>query len=250
VNQAAAPVVSNREVVPGTYLIWLESPEIAGEASPGQFVMVRCGDDTTLPRPLSIHQQDGGRIALLFQVIGKGTGWLSRRQAGNTVSLFGPLGNGFSIEPTARNLLLVAGGIGITPLYYLAQCSVTMGKAVTLLYGTASAARYHLGPIEGNVDIIPATEDGSVGHTGLATDLLARHAPGADQVFACGPPGMYRTMYRMPELQGKPVQVSLEIMMGCGLGVCYGCTVRTRRGLEQVCREGPVFELADLITAP
>src|SRR5450759_402717 len=99
----------------GVHLLWLESPEIALAAKPGQFVMVGCGEDALLRRPLSIHKVDEakGTLALLFAAVGKGTNWLSQRQAGDKVDIFGPLGNGFTIEPNAKNLLLIAGGVGI-----------------------------------------------------------------------------------------------------------------------------------------
>ena len=91
-KQAVASIVSNTDVMPGTYLIWLEAPAIASEAKPGQFVMVHCGEDTLLPRPLSIHQRNDNKIALLFKIVGKGTHWLSQCQAGESLDLFGPLG--------------------------------------------------------------------------------------------------------------------------------------------------------------
>ena len=112
-NQSLAPVISNNELMPGVYLIWLESPQIASTARPGQFVMVHCGEETLLRRPLSIHQIDEGKIALLFAKVGKGTNWLSQRQTGDTVDIFGPLGNGFTVDPASKNLLLIAGGIGL-----------------------------------------------------------------------------------------------------------------------------------------
>ncbi|GAF71648.1 unnamed protein product, partial [marine sediment metagenome] len=120
-KQVVAPVISNSEVMPGVYLIWSESPQIASIAQPGQFVMVRCGEDTLLCRPLSVHQLDGNKLALLFTVMGKGTHWLSQRKVGDSIDLFGSLGNGFLIYPASHNLLLVAGGVGIAPLHFLAQ---------------------------------------------------------------------------------------------------------------------------------
>lgn len=245
-KQVLAPIVSSQRIMSNCYLLWLESPEIAAEARAGQFVMVRCGEDTLLRRPLSVHQRDGGRIALLFQVVGKGTAWLSDRRAGDSIDLLGPLGNGFSIEPAAGNLLLVAGGIGIAPLCFLA--GEASGRHVTLLLGASTASCLcptRLLPPQASA--VTATEDGTIGRRGMVSELLPEFAGRADQIFACGPEGMYRTMARMPELKGRPVQISLEVMMGCGVGVCYGCTVRTKRGLKQVCRDGPVFELSDIL---
>ena len=243
-NQARAAVVSSAEVMPGVYLMWLESARLASDARPGQFVMVWCGEETVLRRPLSIHRVDGDRFALLFLVIGTGTQWLAERQPGETVDIIGPLGNGFVVSDESQHLLLVAGGMGIAPLRFLADEAIREGKTAALLYGTASKDRC---PVPAGIDEVPATEDGSVGYKGMVTDLVPEHVDRADQVFACGPLPMYNAMAQMPELRNKPVQVSLEMRMGCGMGVCYACTIKTRHGLKQVCKDGPVFELNDII---
>ena len=249
-NQGLATVVSNSEVMPGVSLIWLESPQIASIAKPGQFVMVKCGEDNLLRRPFSIHQVDDkmASLALLFSMVGKGTRWLSRRQPGYKIDLLGPLGNGYTIAPTSHNLLLVGGGIGIAPLPFLARMAQERGCSVTLLLGASTTGQLcpsNLLPSE--TKCITATDDGTTGVKGFITDLLPEHTDWADQVFACGPSPMYRAMAQMPELKGKPVQVSLEVRMGCGFGVCYGCTVKTEQGLKQVCQDGPVFELGDVL---
>jgi len=247
-EQVTATVISNQDPMPGTYLIWLKSAEVASEAKPGQFVMVRCSKSPELPlrRPLSIHQTDGDKLALLFNVVGNGTYWLSKRQKGNTIDLLGPLGNSFSIRPESHNLLLVAGGNGIAPLYFLAQEALKRKCSVTLLYGTAGRKRYSISP---PIELVSATEDGTVGHRGKITDLLPQHIDWADQVFACGPLGMYEEMHtkRGKLLKDKPTQISLEVRMACGLGVCFGCTVKTKKGLKQVCKDGPVFDLNDIL---
>jgi dihydroorotate dehydrogenase electron transfer subunit len=211
--------------------------------------MVRCGGETTLPRPFSIHQVDKERIALFYAVRedGRGTGWLVEQKAGDSVAVFGPLGNGFILPPTARNLLLVAGGTGIAPLYFLARHATRNNHKVTLLYGTMDRNRY---PIQSEIEVVAVTEDGSVGEKGFVTDLLPRFAEQVDQVFACGPMPMYRDIFnrqRKLKLEDRPVQISLEVRMGCGLGVCYGCTVKTKSGLKQVCKDGPVFELDEIL---
>jgi len=253
-KQVVAPVITNSEVMPGVYLIWLESPQIASVAQPGQFVMVCCGEDTLLCRPLSIHQlaneTSPARFAFLFSVVGKGTHWLSGRQAGDNIDLFGPLGNGYSIQAASRNLLLVAGGIGIAPLCFLAQHALRKGCSVTLLLGASTATQLypgHLLPRE--AELIITTEDGTAGQKGMITDLLPDFVGRADQIFACGPISMYRTMAARSQqlLKGKSVQVSLEVRMGCGRGVCYGCTLRTKVGLKRVCQDGPVFDLQDIL---
>jgi len=244
----SGPIISNTEVMPGVYLVWLESPQLASSAKPGQFVMVRCGEETLLRRPLSIHQVNDDRLAILFAVVGKGTRWLSQRKAGDNIDLFGPLGNGYRIDPAANNLLLVAGGIGIAPLCFLAQKTVSQGCSIKLLLGAPNASQlYPSHFLPPKTELIMATEDGTAGKKGMITDLLPDFAHRADQIFACGPLPMYKTMSQMPELKRKPAQISLEMRMGCGLGVCYGCTVKTKNGLRQVCKDGPVFDLKDII---
>ena len=245
-KQEVASVISNREVMPGVYLIWLKSPQVTATVRPGQFVMVHCGEEILLRRPLSVHQVDDDKLAFLYAVVGKGTYWLSQCIIDDKIDLLGPLGNGFSINPDSQRLLLVAGGLGIAPLYLLAQESLRWGYQVVLLYGTANDRRY---PVAPEIEVVAATEDGTTGHKGMITDLLPEHVTWADQIFTCGPTLMYHTLAAQNQqfLKGKPVQISLEVRMGCGLGVCYGCTVGTRSGLKQSCQDGPVFNLEDII---
>jgi dihydroorotate dehydrogenase electron transfer subunit len=255
-KQLKAPIISNIEALPDIYLMWFEAPGITESAGPGQFVMVGCGEDTVLPRPFSIHRTAGDEMALLFQVVGRGTARLSQLKKGDTLNIFGPLGNGFRIDPKSRNLLLVAGGMGIAPLYFLAETAAVKGKKVTLINGARTRdcllpvslpqKFYEKGLPPAGVNVVCATDDGSEGFKGLATRLIPHYLEGIDQVFACGPAAMYQSMARMPELKGKDVQLSLEIMMGCGVGVCYGCTIKTKSGIKQVCKDGPVFEMGEV----
>ncbi|MFC1950719.1 dihydroorotate dehydrogenase electron transfer subunit [Chloroflexota bacterium] len=250
-KQIVASVISNSEIMPGVCLIWLESPRITSKAQPGQFVMVRCGEDfeCLLRRPLSIHQMaDGNKLAFLFNVVGKGTYWLAQCRVGDNIDLLGPLGNGYSIHAESHKLLLVSGGIGIAPLYFLAKQILNQGFTVRLLLGASTVVQLyprHLLPPE--TESIISTEDGTAGKNGMITDFLPDSVDWADQIFACGPLSMYKTMTQMPKLKNKLVQVSLEMRMGCGCGVCYGCTVKTKNGLKQVCKDGPVFELDEVL---
>ncbi|MFH1169406.1 MAG: dihydroorotate dehydrogenase electron transfer subunit [Chloroflexota bacterium] len=246
-EQVLAPITSNDEVMPGVRLIWLEAAGIARRAQPGQFVMLRCGG-YTLPRPFSIHRTDGDRLALLFKMIGDGTGWLSQLKPGEVVSTFGPLGNGFSIDPKAQNLLLVAGGMGIAPLVFLAEMAAKQERSIKLLLGGQTAAQiYPCDFLANEIEVIHTTEDATLGIGGRVTVLVPDYFAWAAQVFACGPLPMYKTMAGMPELKNKKVQVSLEMRMGCGTGVCYGCTIKTKGGLKQVCHDGPVFDLREIV---
>ena len=289
-RQSLCAITSNVEVMPGVYLMWLDAPDIASSAQPGQFIAVCC-EGLVLRRPFSVHQVSSlsspstgedlgeGEIALLFQVVGKGTFWLSQQQAGNKIDVLGPLGKGFNIVPGSKNLLLVGGGIGIAPLIFLAQYASPQYQ-VTLIHGASTAAQIYpflslpltinSSPFEGEekgegekqgklpslpsgVQFIPVTEDGSVGQKGMATDILPDFLDWADQVFACGPVDMYKAMAEMSlrakrsNLKLKKCQVSLEVRMGCGIGACHSCTINTKHGLKQVCRDGPVFEMNDVL---
>jgi dihydroorotate dehydrogenase electron transfer subunit len=261
-KQTLCPVASNVEVMPDIHLMWIEAPNIAYSVLPGQFITVRCGD-FTLRRPFSIHQVSSREIALLFKIAGKGSLWLSQRQTGERIDILDPLGRGYSIEPGAKKLLLVAGGIGIAPLFFLMQYASSQHQ-ITLIHGVSTAAqlypffsrgkkRSRLSPLPNGVQFVPVTEDGSMGEKGLATDILPDFLDWADQVYACGPADMYKAMAEMSlrakrsNLKLTKCQVSLEVRMGCGFGACYSCTINTKKGLKQVCRDGPVFELEDII---
>jgi dihydroorotate dehydrogenase electron transfer subunit len=243
--QVKGSLLSNTGVMAGARLLEINAPEIAAAASPGQFVMVGCGPDVMLRRPFSVHDaSDSGRISIVFNVVGKGTSWLARRKKGAEIDLLGPAGNGFSVKPQAKRLLLIAGGMGIAPLLFLSKQALAQGKEVTLLLGARNgAALYPQNRLPEKMQTVIATEDGSIGKKGMVSDMIPGFAENADEIFACGPVGMYRAiadaLKRMPVK--KSVQVSLETRMGCGIGTCYGCSIRTTKGMKTVCKDGPIF---------
>jgi dihydroorotate dehydrogenase electron transfer subunit len=217
--------------------------------------MLHCTDnlDPLLPRPMSFHrfrETDGVReFAILYDVRGRGTAWLSERRAGDHIDVFGPLGRGYDLKRDTQNVLLVAGGLGVAAVIALADEAVAAGKHVTLLHGARSAdLLYPHELLPTDVEAISATDDGSAGHHGVVTDLLPKYLPWADQVFACGPNQMFAAMARVVReaRSRKPVQALLEERMGCGTGVCYGCAVFARKGVRLVCKDGPRFELRDI----
>jgi len=252
-----ALVLSQEELYVNTYLMWLSCPPVAKGASPGRFLMIHCGDtyDPILPRPMSFHRfrdsPAGREFAILYDVRGRGTAWLSTRKTGDLLTNFGPLGRGYSLNPDAQNVLLVGGGLGMAALIALADEAVAAGRSVTLLQGARTADKLYppdLLPTE--VEALWATDDGSAGHHGYVTDLLRDHLSWADQIFACGPTPMFGAMARVVReaRSRKPAQALLEERMGCGTGICYGCAVFTRRGVRLVCRDGPRFELRSVFT--
>jgi dihydroorotate dehydrogenase electron transfer subunit len=250
--QQLAPIISNREVMPGTFLMWIESPQIAAESKPGQFAMISCGAENKLllRRPISIYQVNGTSLAILFTEVGAGTAWLGRLSIGDKVDILGPLGNGFSVEAGTKRLLLVAGGMGIAPLCFLAQEALSKSYEVRILAGARTACQICPGAlIPAACEVFPVTEDGTAGAKGLVTGLLPDHVQWADQIFICGPLPMFKAIAKnySRDMQEKSVQASLEVRMGCGLGFCYACTIKTRQGLQQVCKQGPVFDFKDII---
>ncbi len=250
-----AVVVSSELVYTNTLLVWLSCPAVGRAASPGRFLMIHCSDslDPLLPRPMSFHRfrdAEGERqLAILFDVRGRGTTWLADRKAGDEITVFGPLGRGYQLRKDAQNLLLVAGGLGVAGVMPLVDSAEASGQSVTLLHGARSEdLLFPRDLLPKGVEFVAATEDGSAGHHGRVTELLAERLPWADQVFACGPNPMFAAMAEVVKgaRSRKPVQALLEERMGCGTGVCYGCAVFTRRGVKLVCRDGPRFDLREV----
>lgn len=243
-------VVENRRLADRIFLLRLEAPAIAKAGIPGQFVMVRTGPapqegGPLLKRPFSIHRLGpGDEIALLVQVVGVGTGLLSRAAAGEALEVLGPLGRGFVRPDSLPRAYLVAGGIGAAPMLALAE-AMDGETELTLFYGARTEeellSAYHRDFFGSR--LVLCTEDGSEGLPGLVTAPLAaalerEPAP----VFACGPRPMLAEAAAAAVRAGVPAQVSLEAHMACGLGVCLGCAVETiSPGYARVCVEGPVF---------
>jgi dihydroorotate dehydrogenase electron transfer subunit len=253
-NRENCEIVSNIELMPGINLIWLQAPEIARRAQAGQFVMVACGTENTLRRPISIHSVEDDRFALLYAVVGKGTERLTHLQNGSKLDVLGPIGNGFQVFPMPAgtlSYLIIAGGIGIAPLRFLAEKVKPWCRQIIVLQGAATASKlYPKALLPKEISLTAATDDGSAGHKGFVTDLIPSFATTADVIVVCGPMPMLKYLAENQtrlKLTGKPVSISLEMRMACGLGVCYGCTIRTKIGLKQVCKDGPVFDLNEVI---
>lgn len=215
--------------------------------APGQFLHIKCGDRHLLRRPISICNWSAQRdlIRLVFEVRGEGTDWLARRQVGQTLDVLGPLGNGFSMQPGHR-YLLVGGGIGTPPLL---GCAVHGSNRCTAALGFRSARNTMLLEEFGQAcpgGVRLATDDGSLGHHGFVDHLvrqeLERDPNGYQSVLACGPRPMLKSVAAVCLELGVPCQVSLEERMGCGVGACLVCACKNRDGhYVHVCKDGPVF---------
>ena len=244
-------IVFNRPVTGDTWLMGLRSPEIAAVTKPGQFVMikVRPGIDPLLRRPFSVCGVEEERFMILYRVVGRGTEIMTNIQPGENLPVLGPLGKEFSRPGESELPVLVAGGIGVAPLFFLAQSLGT--RKVEFMVGFRTAQEIiRLGPIQGaNHSLSLATDDGTEGHFGFVTDLLgsylAKHKGLSLSLFACGPRPMLKKVAETAMIHGIPGQVSLESAMACGFGVCQGCAVKASpegsRGYHYVCQNGPVF---------
>lgn len=260
-------ILSKKEVAPDIYLMRLASSTIAQQAIPGQFVHIKCSKDhyPLLRRPLSVHRIDKekGEIFILFQVVGEGTKLLSQKAVGDALDILGPIGNGFSIFPESKKVLLVGGGIGVAPLLALVKESINQGKEVRVLIGVLKRemviGEESFRSLGARVDI--ATDDGSYKFKGLVTDLfeeaILKEGWLPDQIFACGPKPMLKKVAEIASNTNINCQVSLEERMGCGIGACLGCVckIRTKNKKEykvkyefkRVCVDGPIFKASEVI---
>jgi dihydroorotate dehydrogenase electron transfer subunit len=252
-------VVRSEAVAPGHTLLVLHCPRIAQSAVPGQFVHVRVSEtlDPLLRRPLSILLADPRRqqFQVLVRSVGRGSELLSHVVPGNRLDVLGPLGRGFTLVRPGQEPLLVAGGVGVAPLIFLADVLQRSegGHYVRALFGARSedtlvcwqelAARCE--------EFQAATEDGSVGTQGLVTDLLQEQLDRAKpaMVYTCGPRPMMARVAQMCDAVGVPCEASLEQFMGCGIGACLGCAVPSRAepgSYVRVCTDGPVFDATQI----
>ncbi len=281
-----ATVVGQKEIASGIYDLTLQTKEIAAHARAGQFVSLYCKDSSKLlPRPISLCgiDREKGTIRLVYRVAGGGTAEFSGLDAGDKIELLGPLGNGFTVQP-GKKALVVGGGIGVPPMLQLAK-EIKSGAAQGLLpqegtpgnCGTAEAA--HKG---GNTEeaLIPeisivmgyrdaetflleefkeqgktyaATENGSVGTRGNVLDAIRDKELSADVIYACGPKPMLRALAAYAAERNMECFVSLEERMACGIGACLACVCKTN-GIDghshvhnaRVCMEGPVFDAREV----
>lgn len=252
-------IFSNREICPGYYRMRISCGQVYQDALPGQFVMLRLAGQLSplLRRPFSIHDVIMERTGvtgfdILYKIIGKGTGALSRSRAGDEVDVLGPLGRGFTTWGNFRRIHMVAGGIGVAPFVFLAKHLMRQGYSgsqITLFVGGRSCEDLLcLEMFEDlGIQVIVTTDDGSAGSQCLVTqplrESLRQQKP--EILFACGPIPMLREVIAISRKDGIPCQVSIEAMMACGMGACLGCAVENRDSSEKyshACMDGPVFE--------
>ncbi len=245
-------VLEHVEMARGYRHLVLDAPQIAADAAPGQFVHIRVPglEASALRRPISIFDAADGRLELLYKVVGRGTASLATAKVGDAIEVMGPLGKPFP-ETCAGVPLLVGGGYGIAPLYFLARrlqgAKLFVGGRTKddLLALDKFAAR--------GVEVFAATNDGSYGAKGFAVvpldeELKRLREKGASfEFFACGPDGLLKAVADRATQLGAKGWISMDRHMICGVGACYACIQETTKGLARCCVEGPVFKAEDLV---
>ena len=276
VAQRTVTVIANQLVAQETYRLRLDDPEMARSILPGQFVMVRSGEssDPLLGRPFALYEvvRDASgeplAIDLVYLLIGRGTSALARCKPGDRLPIWGPLGNGFGPSPDGP-AVFVAGGIGQTPFlalgrWWLGQTRYggrdfgpSKATSATLLYGVRNIALAACVDEfrSAGIAVELATDDGSAGHHGYVTDLLAKRLEAGERpakVVGCGPHPMLATLAKLVSRYEIPCDLSLENHMACGFGACFSCVAPIRQGdgstdLKRVCVEGPIFPAGDVV---
>jgi len=265
------------ESYPGDqYVLRVQAPKCAAHAVPGSFAHIQCGPELPMRRPLSIMRAhaNAGWVEFLYKDVGIGTHELSRRSAGEVISLIGPIGTGFTPDPERPRTLLLGGGVGIPPMVFLAdrlrkdshwQPMVLMGSEVPFPFKAQPSRFIVPGMPEGIIATMPLLEDWGVPgrlasqqdypgcYQGYITDLARLWLDGLNaeeharvSMFACGPHPMLAATAALAREYDLPCQVSLEEYMACAVGGCAGCAVaiNTEDGpaMKRVCVDGPVFD--------
>ena len=252
-------VVEHSELGSGYRFLVVDAPRMAAELQPGQFVHVRIPalEASALRRPFSVFNAEDGRVAVLYKTVGRGTAALNAARPGDEINVMGPLGHGFPLKCEGE-ALLVGGGYGVAPLYFLARRLLSSGfdagRIRLFIGGRTKSDLLALDRFAAlGVSVTTATNDGSDGVKGLVTDPLddvlseLRSGGGKFELFACGPDPMLKAVAMRATGTGSRGWISMDRHMVCGVGACYACIQKTVRGNSRCCIEGPVFAASDLV---
>jgi dihydroorotate dehydrogenase electron transfer subunit len=245
-----ATIIKNINIASNYYLLKLRLSRPMGSTKPGQFVMLKVpGNEVFLRRPFSIYAYNRNILTLMYRIAGKGTEILSNTLKKDKTFVLGPLGNAFNIRK-ADNYFVLAGGIGIAGVRTLIE---KLGIRASIFFGCNNKEELPLIKDIRDLNPMVATLDGSYGFKGNVVELFGNHivsAKGKDsQIFVCGPEGMVKSLRKLIEKERVPCQVLVEERMACGLGLCFGCVIKTideKEPYKRVCKEGPVFDLWEI----
>ncbi len=235
-------LIENYEIASNVYKMKLTG-DVSAIAAPGQFVNIKLSG-LYLRRPISVCDLNGDVLTLIYKVVGKGTRAMATLSDSENLDVLVGLGNGYDISKSGPTPLLIGGGVGVPPLYYLARTLMENGRTPSVVLGFNSindVILYEEFKALG-LDTAVATADGTFGQRGFVTDVL----PNSDYsyVFTCGPEPMLKAVYNKTTVGG---QYSFEERMGCGFGACMGCTCETKYGSKRICKDGPVLEKEEII---
>ena len=234
-------IASNKQVGKDVFEMILEG-DLSSIKNPGEFVEIKL-DGYYLRRPISVCEFNKDSLTLLYKVLGHGTKDMSTYKEGKELDVLIHLGNGFDITKSNKPLL-IAGGIGIAPMFALARKFNENNIRPTIIYGAASKKDIVLiEKLQEYGDLIICSDDGTIGYKGNVVSYLKEHNVDFDKYYACGP----QVMLKYLALYSTNGYVSLEARMGCGFGACMGCSIQTTKGPQRVCKEGPVFEASEVI---
>ena len=246
-----AVIISQEEIAPGIFSMWLKTEQIAQHAKAGQFISIYCEDGSRmLPRPISICEIDknDGALHLVYRVAGKGTQEFSEKNTGMELSVLGPLGNGFPLK--SKKAFLIGGGIGIPPILELAK-QLDCEKQIVL--GYRNSDMFLLDEFKKYGSVYIATEDGSYGSKGNVLDAIRENDLEADIIYACGPTPMLRALKEYAAEKQMECWISMEEKMACGIGACLACVCKSKEKdahtnvhNKRVCKEGPVFRAEEV----
>jgi len=249
-------VKNNEKVGPDIYKMVLKA-EKKIEGNPGQFIHLKINNDSYDPllrRPFSIFDINEKRkfLTIVYKVCGRGTELMKDIKNGDEVDILNNLGNGFNLKNKNKNIILIGGGMGIAPLYFLAKKIYKINKLMVLLGAKNNEELDFMNDKFSNLDVevYNATIDGSLGFKGTIVELLKDliiDEQEIDYIYSCGPTVMLKEMKSLVINENIEAEASLEERMGCGIGVCLSCTVRTNNGNMRVCKEGPIFPLKEVI---
>lgn len=250
IKKITMDVVHNEEIAKETYEMVLRNDYISSRAVPGQFLHMAVAG-YTLRRPISIAAVNKAdeTVTILYKVIGDGTKALASYEAGTTIDVLGPSGNGFPIEDIKNTgtALLIGGGIGVPPVYFLAQTLKEHGVNVKSIIGFQSKEFvFYEEQFKQLGETYVVTNDGSYGHTGFVTDVIGEVGD-YDRFFSCGPAPMLKAVSEaIPDKEGF---LSFEERMGCGVGACFACVIpaENEKGYLKICQDGPVFSAKEVL---
>ena len=242
-KQVFFTVNSNEKLTDSVYKMTLAGDTTAIERT-GQFVNIQL-DGLFLRRPISVCDVEKGKLTIIYKVVGKGTEKMSKFKGGEELDVLVGLGNGYFTDFSEDKPLLIGGGVGVPPLYYLAKCLLKEGKTPTVILGFNKAEEIFMKEeFEAlGVKVLIATADGSVGVKGFVTDAV-KEVSEYTYVYTCGPEPMLKAVYNATSTDGE---YSFEERMGCGFGACMGCSCKTKYGNKRICKDGPVLTKEEII---